>query len=83
MAGIAELVADVAEELQVSKPRAREAVDAVIGSIVCRLENLEPITLRGFGAFKIRTTKARMGRNPQTGEPLQIGAKQKVVFKAF
>ena len=80
--GISDLATAVAKELGVSAAKGREAVDAVIGQISASLINKEDVTLRGFGSFKVKQTKARIGRNPQTGAELQIPAGEKVTFKA-
>ena len=80
--GISDLATAVAKELGVSVAKGREAVDAVIGQISASLTNKEDVTLRGFGSFKVKATKARVGRNPQTSEPLNIPAGEKITFKA-
>ena len=82
MVGITDLTKDVAKELGVSQAVAKEAIEAVFGAISDRLNNREDVALRGFGAFKIKQTAARTGRNPRTGEAVQIPAREKVVFKA-
>lgn len=83
MAGIIDLAADVAEALGIPKTHGRDVVDAVLASIEERVANKEVVTLRGFGTFKTKTTKARTGRNPQTGAEIQIESKEKVTFKSL
>jgi nucleoid DNA-binding protein len=53
----------------------------VFAGIATALQNGEKLELRGFGTFKIRDQKARVGRNPQTGEAVNIPAKKVAVFK--
>jgi len=72
----AELVEEVAKQTGLSKKVCRETVDAVISTITDTLAKREKVTLVGFGSFKIITRKSRRGRNPQTGEELQIPAKE-------
>lgn len=72
----ADLVDEVARQTGLSKKVCRETVDAVISTITDALAKREKVTLVGFGSFKIMTRKSRRGRNPQTGEELQIPAKE-------
>ncbi len=53
---------------------AREAVDCVLNAIADALSKSEPVQISGFGSFKVSERKARTGRNPQTGAPMQIQA---------
>ncbi len=77
----AELISSVAEKTGLSKKDAGQAVDAFIGSITEALQGGEKVQLVGFGTFEVRPKKARPGRNPQTGEVIQIPATQVPVFK--
>ena len=65
-----------------TKTESREAVSAIISVITDSLARGERVTLVGFGTFQVGTRKARTGRNPQTGESIQIPAKKVPVFKA-
>ena len=65
-----------------TKKEAQTAVETLLGAIRDSLKNKEPVTISGFGTFKVKETKARMGRNPKTGESIQIPAKKKIAFKA-
>ena len=56
-------------------------VDEFIKMIIATLEKEQKILLNNVGTFSVRKTQARMGRNPQTGEPLKIKASKKVVFR--
>ena len=76
-----ELVAEVAADLNLTLAEGRAAVDSVIDSIKDSLARKEEVTLRGFGSFSVKTTKARVGRNPQTSEALAIPAGEKISFK--
>jgi len=71
----ADLINEVAEVLE-SKTEAKAAVDCVFETITSALKNSEAITLVGFGTFKVENRKARTGRNPQTGEKIDIKAKR-------
>ena len=82
MAGIKDLAVRVADELVVTQVTAQAAVYSVLGAIADIAAEGGTVTIRDYGTFKRKTTKARVGRNPQTGEPLQIPAKTKLTFKA-
>ena len=60
----------------------RQALDAVLDGISGALSNGDQVALVGFGTFLVRERAARMGRNPQTGATIQIGASKSVGFKA-
>ena len=72
----------IAEEAQISKAAASRAMDAVINAVTRSLANGEQVTLVGFGTFSVRERAARVGRNPQTGEAVQIKAAKVPGFKA-
>lgn len=72
----AELVEEVANQIGLTKKVSREAVDAIISAITDSLGREEKVTLVGFGTFQVMGRKARKGRNPQTGETIQIPAKK-------
>ncbi len=69
-----DLVGKVAEVLS-SKKEAQAAVDCLLTSITEALSNKESVTLVGFGTFKTAARKARKGRNPQTGNEIDIPAR--------
>jgi len=77
----AELINSVAEKTSLSKKDAGLAVDAFISSVTEALQAGEKVQLVGFGTFEVRPKKARPGRNPQTGETIQIPATQVPAFK--
>ncbi len=76
-----ELVEHVMEEMELSRKDASTAVQAVIFKITDSLINGEKVSLSGFGIFNVKDTKARKGRNPRTGEAVDIPAKKKITFK--
>ena len=65
-----------------SKSDATKALDATISAITGSLKNGQSVTIVGFGTFMVRESKARMGRNPRTGESIQINASKRPSFKA-
>ena len=69
-------------EMTATKKQAQEIVDKVFESIKASLKKKDPVAISGFGTFRVKETKARMGRNPKTGETIQIPAKKKVTFRA-
>ena len=83
---------DFAEKLSrktdISKAKAIEVIDAIFstksgqGIIAVELDGSRNMTITGFGTFKTRWTKARMGRNPQTGEAIHIAARNSISFRA-
>jgi DNA-binding protein HU-beta len=77
-----ELAAVVAEKTEVSKVDAERAVTAVVEAVTEALQSGEKVSLAGFGAFQVKDRAARQGRNPQTGEPLEIKASKSASFKA-
>ena len=78
----AEFIDAVASKGDMSKADATSAVDAVLDSVTAALKDGEQITLVGFGTFLVLKREARTGRNPRTGEPLQIKASNVPSFKA-
>ena len=77
----AELVEEVADMTQLSKKHAEIVVNTVFESIVDSLRSDEKIELRGFGSFRIRSRGARIGRNPKTGDRVEVPAKLIPYFK--
>jgi DNA-binding protein HU-beta len=78
----AELIDAVADAADISKAAAARSVDTVLDVITESLKKGDAVTLVGFGTFNTRRREARTGRNPRTGEPIQIGASNLAVFKA-
>ena len=77
-----ELIDAVAESTSLSKADAGRALEAVLDAITSALKSGEKVTIPGFGTFEVRHRNARMGRNPQTGESIQIKASNTPGFKA-
>ena len=77
----AELVEDVARAAELTKKDAERLVEIVFESIIETLNLGEKIELRGFGSFRVRERGARRGRNPKTGDPVDIPAKRVPYFK--
>jgi len=77
-----ELIANVAEKSGLTKKDAEKAVVGVLASIEEALSSGDKVQLVGFGTFEIRERAARKGRNPQTGEEIDIAAARVPVFKA-
>jgi DNA-binding protein HU-beta len=78
----AELTEAVASSADLSKVSASRAVDAVIDSIVDALRNGDQVSIAGFGTFSVKQRSARNGRNPRTGETIEIKASNVPGFKA-
>jgi integration host factor subunit beta len=77
----AELVDEVARVVQLTKKQAETIVNIVFDSIVESLRTGEKIELRGFGSFRLRSRKSRTGRNPKTGEKVEVPSKKIPYFK--
>ncbi len=75
-----DIIAHVAEQADISKASAQAAIDAVIGAIESGLQD-GGVRIAGLGTFSVRERAARTGRNPQTGEEIQIAASKSVGFK--
>ena len=78
----ADLIESIANSADLSKASAGRALAATIESITKALKKGDTVTLVGFGTFSVRNRKARMGRNPRTGEEIQIKASKGLGFKA-
>lgn len=76
-----ELINSVAEAAELSKKDATKAVEAVFQSIQDTLSSGDKVSLIGFGNFEVRERAARKGRNPQTGEEIDIAASKVPAFK--
>jgi DNA-binding protein HU-beta len=76
----AQLVVRLAEDAGVSRKQADDILGSLIGTVVKSVKKGESVKIPGLGIFRLRKMKARMGRNPQTGEPIKIPARKKVGF---
>ncbi|MGA9771983.1 MAG: HU family DNA-binding protein [Blastocatellia bacterium] len=77
----AELVEEVARAAELNKRDAEVIVETVFDSIISALHKGEKVELRGFGSFRTRERGPRRGRNPKTGEPVDVPAKRVPYFK--
>jgi DNA-binding protein HU-beta len=77
-----ELINSVAEAAGLTKKDATKAVEAVFDTIQSTLAKGEKVQLIGFGNFEVRERAARKGRNPQSGEEIDIAASKVPAFKA-
>lgn len=77
-----DLISQVADDAGLSKADATKAVDAVLDNIAGSLSNGGEVRLVGFGTFSVTHRKATTGRNPRTGESIQIKASNQPKFKA-
>lgn len=77
----ADLSRHLMENLEFSKKDADELVNAFLESIVEALRTGDGVELRGFGSFRLRDRKARQGRNPRSGQTIQVPPKRVVYFK--
>ncbi|SEN27766.1 HU family DNA-binding protein [Lihuaxuella thermophila] len=76
-----ELINKVAEATQMTKKDATKSVEAVLDAITEALKSGDKVQLIGFGNFEVRERAARKGRNPQTGEEIEIPASKVPAFK--
>jgi len=77
-----ELIDAVAKDAGVSKATAGKVLDSIISAVTNSLKKGDRVALAGFGTFSVAERKARTGRNPQTGTPINIPAKKVAKFKA-
>ncbi|GKU85100.1 MULTISPECIES: HU family DNA-binding protein [Niallia] len=77
-----ELVNAVAKSSELSKKDSTRVVDSVMETITTALKNGGKVEILGFGAFSVSERSARKGRNPQTGEEIEIAASKAPTFKA-
>ena len=77
-----ELIAAVATKANISKKDASAALDAAFATITDAMANGDKVQLIGFGTFEVRARAARQGKNPRTGETVQIDACKVPGFKA-
>ncbi len=78
----AELTEAMAEAADISKAAAARALDGMVDAVTEALKNGDQVSLIGFGTFSVRDRAARTGRNPQTGEAINIAASRNPAFKA-
>ncbi|EPC03723.1 transcriptional regulator [Litchfieldella anticariensis FP35 = DSM 16096] len=77
-----ELIEAIAASADIPKAAASRALDAMVESVTESLKKGDAVSLVGFGTFSVKERAARTGRNPQTGQPIQISAAKVPSFKA-
>lgn len=77
-----QLIEKVSKDTGLAKKDAKKAVLAVFDTMAKTIKK-EEVAITGFGKLRVRRTKPRWGRNPQTGEKIKIKAKKKIVFTAY
>lgn len=78
----ADFMKNIAERSGLSKKDVEVALDAILSELTSFVKNDESMTFKGFGKFYAKKSEARVCRNPQTGEPLNVPAKKVLAFKA-
>lgn len=77
---VVELAEQIASQHGVDKKQARQMVEGVFKAVVDAATNGQEVSIPGFGKFKVAAREARQGRNPATGETIQIAASKKLAF---
>jgi DNA-binding protein HU-beta len=77
-----ELIEAIAASADIPKAAATRALDAMVDTVTDSLKNGDSVSLVGFGTFTVKERAARTGRNPQTGQPIEISAAKVPSFKA-
>jgi DNA-binding protein HU-beta len=75
------LISQVADDLRTSRLQAGRLVDVVLNGIKKGLKQEGTVTITGFGTFEVKERKARLGRNPHTGAPIEIAAGKRIGFR--
>ena len=75
-------IQELAERADLTKRAAEDALNAMLDIVTEEIAKGNKVTLTGFGTFLVRSRAARMGRNPQTGEPIHIPAQDTPAFRA-
>ena len=77
----ANIAASIAQHLRMTKQDTGDVLDALLETISSALEQGERVNLRGFGIFKVEPRRARVARNPRTGQEIRVPARAVPVFK--
>ena len=77
-----EIVAIISDRTDMKQVDVKKITQMVLDMIIESLAKGETVELRNFGIFKVKSRKARMGRNPKTGERVEVPGKKAVAFKA-
>jgi DNA-binding protein HU-beta len=78
----ADLIESVASKVDLPRATAERAVNMLFDDVVAALKQGDKVNISGFGTFSVSTRKARTGRNPKTGESIEISASRAAKFKA-
>ncbi len=78
----ATLIAQIAEKSGLERKQAEKALDAFVDTVTAALKAGDKVQLVGFGSFEVKERAAHTGRNPATGETIEISASKSPVFKA-
>ncbi|MFE6075761.1 HU family DNA-binding protein [Paenibacillus sp. NPDC057886] len=76
------LIVAVSETTEMTKKDTEASIDALLAAITEALKNGDSVKIKGFGTFEVRDRAARKGRNPQTGEEIDIPASKAPAFKS-
>src|SRR5271155_4779444 len=77
-----ELIEGLANKLGLNKNEAEKAINIILDDIIAALRQGERVNISGFGTFSVSTRRPRTGRNPKTGESIEISASRSAKFKA-
>ena len=77
-----EIIKHIAKEIQTNQDNAKKALDAVLACITESLKEGKIVRMIGFGTFSVQDKAASKGKNPRTGDPIEIAAYKRPVFKA-
>ena len=78
----ADIIETIYQKVGLSKEESSRIVELVLETLKDNLENGEKVKISGFGNFVVRTKRSRRGRNPQTGDEIQITARKVLTFKS-
>ncbi len=78
----ANIIEEVAREARLTKKAAKEAVEATFNTVEKALDKGDKVVVSGFGTFVVRNRRSRVGRNPKTGQPLQLPSMKTIGFIA-
>lgn len=71
----------IAEQTGLTKKDSKDAIESLLGFVTDNLKEEQKVNFIGFGSFEVRERAKRTGRNPQTGEPIEISARKVPAFK--
>ncbi len=77
-----DLIDSLARRNEMPRPKAEEFVNGLFDDLVSALKNGEKVNISGFGTFSVSERKGRLGRNPKTGETIEIAPSRAAKFKA-